>query len=228
MEVGCWPVDLPEDRWGKTDSRCPQGNLPRSMVGLAFALVAVALFAWVEGVWLGCIAVIISIFSSLASPSAAHQLCSSFSLWHFCICDAFILWWHFSMNVKVCRGVPQFHNMRDGINIWDMLKVLAVATLHPSPVQAIFRDPFCFSGKTVCIQREGWVFVIFRSCEWKIVCMFPVWMTQSFVWWMTSALCQEESQKDTIHQMYHLLQTSQLPASLYFGLRLVSSLTGNV
>lgn len=42
--------------------------------------------------------------------------------------------------------------------------------------------------------------------------MLSVRMTQSFVSWLTSALGQEDSQKNTIHQMYHLLQTSQLPA----------------
>lgn len=44
-----------------------------------------------------------------------------------------------------------------------------------------------------------------------------VWMTQSFVSWLMSALGQEESQKDAIHQIYHVLQTSQLPASLCSG-----------
>lgn len=34
--------------------------------------------------------------------------------------------------------------------------------------------------------------------------------------------------EDTIHQMYHFMQTSQLPASLFFGLKHVSSLTGNI
>lgn len=43
-----------------------------------------------------------------------------------------------------------------------------------------------------------------------------------------SALGQEDYPKDTIHQMYHVLQTSQLPASLFFGLKHVSSLTGNI
>lgn len=64
----------------------------------------------------------------------------------------------------LCKGVPQLQlshaHMRDGINILDMLNILAAAMLPPSPSPAIFHDLF-FSGKTVCIQWKSWVSVSF-------------------------------------------------------------------
>lgn len=65
--------------------------------------------------------------------------------------------------------------MRDGLNIGDMLVILAAAVLHPSPARAIVYGPFFSPWK--------WVSGIFRSCAQcmcvhllggiTVTCLFP-------------------------------------------------------
>ncbi len=91
--------------------------------------------------------------------------------------------------------------------------------------------------KTNLWHAECWpepnVFSVCMCSYWidgckATVSMSPVHMTQSFVCGWHQSWGQEDSQKDTIHQTYHLLQTSELPVSLCFGLKLESSLSGEI
>lgn len=105
------------------------------MVGLAFALVAVALFSLVDSVLL-CLVTISEktlLFRSLAS--------SVYLYLHLCFFSQVrkLLFYGETLSyLFLCKGVPQFQlyhaHMRDGINILDMLNVLAEAMLHPSPL----------------------------------------------------------------------------------------------
>lgn len=80
----------------------------------------------------------------------------------------------------LCKGVPQLQlshaHMRDGINILDMLNILAAAMLPPSP--AIFHDLF-FSGKTLYSMEKLGVCEFFGHVNVRLVlsvCMCTYWI----------------------------------------------------
>lgn len=99
-----------------------------------------------------------------------------------------------------------------------MLSVLAAATLHPSPLQATFRH-LVFSGNVVCVHCKRWVSAMFKSFLLNGIrekFLFSCLDDSVLCSWSTCASGQDDSQKDAIHQMYHLL--ADVPASCFIVL----------
>lgn len=91
---------------------------------------------------------------------------------------------------------------------------------------------FVLNAKAGCLMFRVSVRLVLSVCMstyWmeKQNCLYDACLNDSVLCsCLMSALGVKQTPKRT-HQLYHLLQTSQLPASLCFGLKLVSSLTGN-